>query len=246
MAVLLATFTVPAAQGFTAEAAIATQAGITEHHLPVTRTARYYTRGAIARAREVWFACHGYGQLAQYFLRRFEGLDDGTRLFVAPEALSRFYLENPGGSHATARVGATWMTREDRLREIDDYVAYLDAVYREVMATRVPTEVRVVVLGFSQGVATACRWAVLGQARVDELVLWAERMPPDLDLAQAATRLRSTRVRLVAGTADPALPPGALDAERARLSEHGISSTVLTFPGGHELDSDMLRRIAEG
>lgn len=223
-----------------------TQAGITEHHLPVTRSARYFTRGAVASAREVWLACHGYGQLAQYFLRRFDAVDDGTRLIVAPEALSRFYLENPGGSHANARVGATWMTREDRLREIDDYVAYLDAVCREVMAAGVPAGARVVALGFSQGVATACRWAVLGQARVDELVLWAGLVPPDLDLDRAAARLRNTRVRLVAGTADPSLPPGALDAEQARLLERGIPGTVLTFPGGHELDGDALRRVAAG
>jgi predicted esterase len=246
MVVLLATFTVPTPKGFTPEAAVVTQAGITEHHLPVTRTARYYTWGAASRAREVWFACHGYGQLAQYFLRRFETLDDGTRLLVAPEALSRFYLGDPGGSHANARVGATWMTREDRLREIDDYVGYLDAVYREVMAGGVPPGARVVVLGFSQGVATACRWAVLGHARVDELVLWAERIPPDLDLARAAERLRATRVRLVAGAADPSLPPGALDEDQRRLAQHGIQSVALTFAGGHELDADTLRGIAAG
>ena len=223
-----------------------TQPGITEHHVPVTRTARYYTRGPLAQAREVWFACHGYGQLAQYFLRRFDAVDDGTRLLVAPEALSRFYLADPAGSHANARIGATWMTREDRLREIDDYVGYLDAVYREVMAGGVPPAARVVALGFSQGVATACRWAVLGHARVDELVLWAGLVPPDLDLRLGAERLRNTRVRLVAGTADPSLPPGALEEERARLARHGIQSVALAFPGGHELDGDTLRRIAAG
>ena len=223
-----------------------THPGITEHHLPVTRTARYYTLGAAPRAREVWFACHGYGQLAQYFLRRFDLLDDGTRLVVAPEALSRFYLADPAGSHAYARIGATWMTREDRLREIDDYVGYLDAVYREVMAGGVPAAARVVVLGFSQGVATACRWAVLGHGRVDELVLWAERVPPDLDLELAAERLRNARVRLVTGTADPSLPPGALDEERSRLLQRGIPSEVLTFAGGHELDTGTLQRIATG
>lgn len=223
-----------------------TQPGITEHHLPVTRTARYYTLGAPAHAREVWFACHGYAQLAQYFLRRFETLDDGTRLVVAPEALSRFYLGDPGGSHANARIGATWMTREDRLREIDDYVGYLDAVYREVMAAGVPAGARVWVLGFSQGVATACRWAVMGEPQVDELVLWAERVPADLDLTRAAERLRNTRVHLVGGMTDPSLPPGALDEERVRLARHGIQCLALTFPGGHELDTATLERVATG
>ncbi len=96
------------------------------HHLPVGRTARYYTLGPIGAAtRQVWFACHGYGQLAERFLQRFEPLDDGAHLIVAPEGLSRFYLsDNP----RERRVGATWMTREDRLNEIADYVRYLDTL----------------------------------------------------------------------------------------------------------------------
>ncbi len=64
-----------------------------EHHISVTRTARYYTLGEISRGvAEVWFVCHGYGQLAERFIRHFAALDDGTRLVVAPEALGRFYL----------------------------------------------------------------------------------------------------------------------------------------------------------
>lgn len=218
---------------------------IVEHHIPVGRTARYYTLGpAGAPAREVWLACHGYGQLAQFFLRRLAPLDDGTRLIVAPEALSRFYLSDPGGSHAKARVGATWMTREDRLNEIQDYVAYLDAVYRQAV-TGVPRGgIRVFALGFSQGVATACRWAALGEAVVDELILWAERVPPDLDLAQSAERLRRMCITLVAGTTDRAVPPGAPAEEQSRLAQHGIASEIVTFPGGHELDADTLRSIA--
>ena len=36
---------------------------------------------------------------------------------MAPEGLSRFYLEGFSG-----KVGATWMTREDRLNDIDNYL----------------------------------------------------------------------------------------------------------------------------
>ena len=42
-------------------------------------------------------------------------LDDGSRLIVAPEALSRFYLGEVSQRPASERrVGASWMTREDR------------------------------------------------------------------------------------------------------------------------------------
>ena len=87
-----------------------------EHHLAVAKTARYYSLGEPGPAtRQLWFVCHGYGQLAGRFLRHFEPLDDGSRVIVAPEGLSRFYLSE---SPAERRVGASWMTREDRLVEI--------------------------------------------------------------------------------------------------------------------------------
>ena len=46
-----------------------------EHHLPVSRTARYFTIGDRTQAlRELWFVCHGYGQLAGRFIRHFESI----------------------------------------------------------------------------------------------------------------------------------------------------------------------------
>src|SRR2546425_1041706 len=87
-----------------------------EHHLAVDKTARYYSLGEPGPAtRQLWFVCHGYGQLAGRFLRHFEPLDDGSRVIIAPEGLSRFYLSE---SPAERRVGASWMTREDRLVEM--------------------------------------------------------------------------------------------------------------------------------
>ena len=48
-----------------------------EHHLSVTRTARYFTLGSLDNnTQQVWFVLHGYGQLAQFFIRKFEILND--------------------------------------------------------------------------------------------------------------------------------------------------------------------------
>src|SRR2546427_10238453 len=136
-----------------------------EHHLSVARTARYFTLGEISPGvREVWFVCHGYGQLAGRFLRHFEPLADGTRLLVAPEALSRFYLEGTTGPARERKGGATWMTSEDRLSEIDDYVRYLDALHAEGFARVERGAVTRPLLGFSQAPATACRGSGTGGA----------------------------------------------------------------------------------
>ncbi|MDE3054320.1 MAG: phospholipase, partial [Gemmatimonadota bacterium] len=85
-----------------------------EHHLRVRRTARFHSLGEFGPGvREIWIACHGYGQLAGRFLRHFRAAAHPERLIVAPEALSRFYLDNALPHGPDARVGATWMTRED-------------------------------------------------------------------------------------------------------------------------------------
>ena len=211
-----------------------------EHRLAVTRTARYFTDEPAGDLREVWFVLHGYGQRADAFLRAFAPIQDGHRLFVAPEALSRFYL--PG--HQT--VGASWMTKAMREAEIDDYVAFLDAVAADVFARHDRAGVRLVVLGFSQGTATASRWALLGHARPDRLVLWAGDVAHDLDLdahREALTRLGLT---FVLGSDDEYLTPERLVQQEATLIEHSIPYRLVPFSGGHHLKSAVLQTLADG
>jgi len=194
----------------------------------------------------VWFVLHGFGQLAGYFIRDFAPLDDGTRLIVAPEALSRFYLgESTGATSKNARVGATWMTREDRLTEIADYVAYLDALYAQVFALVDRARVRVVALGFSQGVATACRWVARGSSRIDRLVLWGGLVPPEIDSARDATPLRTLRLTRVLGERDEFATPELVRAEDERLTAVGLDAPLLRFDGGHELHAPTLLALAE-
>jgi predicted esterase len=220
--------------------------GAVEHHLEVARTARYWVLGEDAAApREAWFVLHGYRQLARRFLHRFECLDDGTRLIVAPEALSRFYTGTEAGRHGpTSAVGATWMTREDRLREIDDYVRYLDRLSQVVLADA-GDDLRVAVLGFSQGVATAARWTALGAVRAHRLVLWGDFLPPDLDGDKAAAAWARTDVVLVRGDADRAFADRALlEAERVRLEAWGVRLRVHRYAGGHDIPPAVLAEVA--
>lgn len=223
--------------------------GPLEHHIEVTRTARYWVLGeGVARPRELWFVLHGYGQLARRFLRRFETLDDGTRRIVAPEALSRFYPSDRIRRHGPGSVvGATWMTREDREREIDDYVAYLDrvaAIVRGDIASHGGPDVPCTVLGFSQGVATAARWCVLGAERPTRLALWGDFLPPDLDLGRAMDAWRHTDVVLVRGSDDPALADATrAGAEADALGRAGFTPARLAYEGGHEVEPHVLEQL---
>jgi predicted esterase len=208
--------------------------------ISIPRSGRYFLQGGpLETAREVWFVLHGYGQLADGFLAELGDLGSETRMLVAPEGLSRFYLSDGSGP-----VGASWMTRVERQDEIDDYVRYLDAVYAAVLGSVSPHEQDVHVLGFSQGAATAMRWVALGQGRFDRLTLWAGGVPPDLDLGASRAAFERVEVTLVTGTRDALLDEARLAREEERLRAAGLPHRSVRFEGGHRLDRETLARLA--
>jgi predicted esterase len=211
---------------------------VRQKHLRVGRTARYYMLGE-RTAESAWMVCHGYSQLARYFLRGFQSLADGTRCFIAPEALNRYYSETAPGVHAAdARVGATWMTREDRDAEIADYIAYLD----DIAALELRPEQRLVALGFSQGAATVSRWAARSSRRIHDVVLWGTG--PAHDLPLGPDTFRGASVTLVAGDADEYFDVVAAERAATRLLDAGVECSVLAYAGGHRIVDSALAALA--
>ena len=212
-----------------------------EHHLTVARTARYQQLGELsARTRRIWFVCHGYGQLAAYFVRHFaflaEGCDDNV--VIAPEGLSRFYLQGNGG-----RVGASWMTRDDRLAEIDDHVAFLNQLAALVLA-QCPANVEITVLGFSQGTATVSRWLTRAAFRPAHLILWAGSFPEDIDATATQRLLHALDLTLVVGSDDEYITLAQAMQQLEKLLEFPARAQLLTFQGKHELNRPLLEQLA--
>ncbi|MGI8546002.1 MAG: alpha/beta hydrolase [Gemmatimonadaceae bacterium] len=221
-------------------------------HITVPRTARYYTLGAPNElVRNVWIVCHGFSQLALSFMEPFLGLGADTRLIVAPEALSRFYLDSRPAHSGSSRVGATWMTREDREVEIIDTVAYLDALYERLLlelANRMVARdmIRMHALGFSQGAAAVSRWAAQGSAVVDNVVVWGSGIPQDVNLRALGERRPNLSIDVVYGTRDEWLTPESIAAQRAVLDASGVPYRMHPFDGGHVLNSAVLRELMAG
>ena len=214
---------------------------MTEHHLAVTRTARYYQQGELsAQTRQVWFVCHGYGQLAAYFSRHFTFLAAANpdTVIIAPEGLSRFYLQGNGG-----RVGASWMTRDDRLHEIDDHIGFLNQLAASVL-TECSADVHITVLGFSQGTATVSRWLTRTPLRPHHLILWAGSFPEDIDTALAQQLLSGPKITLVVGTEDEYISVAQATRQQKHLVELGASPQLITFAGKHELNRAVLEQLA--
>ena len=217
-----------------------------ETHLVATaRTARVVVMGAASAPRAV-VALHGYGQRADLFARHLAPHASADCRVVVPEALSRFYLDVPTPEAVRAsprrrpRVGASWMTREEREADIADLTAYLDTT----AAAFVPPDAAVTGLGFSQGAAALVRWCVLGKADAPaRLVLWGGLVPDDTLDALADGTVRLPPVTLVAGRADGYLAPETVAAHAARLLDLGVDAAHIAFDGGHALDAGVLADV---
>ncbi|GAB2872341.1 alpha/beta hydrolase [Hymenobacter ruber] len=212
-----------------------------ERHITVARTARYQQLGHLSsQTRRIWFVCHGYGQLAAYFIRHFAFLAeaDPATVIIAPEGLSRFYLSGNGG-----RVGASWMTREDRLHEIDDHVNFLNQLAAAVLP-QCPPDVHVTVLGFSQGTATVGRWLAQAAFRPAHLVLWAGGFPDDITPSATESLLQGLPLSVVIGSDDEYISMVQAEQQCQQLQQSGAKAQLLTFAGKHELNRAILEKLA--
>jgi predicted esterase len=216
-----------------------------QHDLNFNFKARYYTLGDIGRdTNEVWFVLHGYGQLAQYFIKKFKVLESKKICVVAPEGLSKFYLHNfsPGTGRANDRVGATWMTKENRLADIENYLNYLTAVYSGIVGSR---NVPATLLGFSQGSATACRWAASGRINFRRLILWSGMFPPDMDFDSGKEILKDKDVAIVYGKKDPFLNDQLFEQMKSVSAKLNHDIRTIEFDGEHDIDEATLLKLVQ-
>lgn len=193
--------------------------------------AHYETFGADKCAKRL-IAIHGYGQLSSFFIRKFRSLENHK--IIAPEGLSHFYL-----SSTTGRIGASWMTRHERQQDILNQQAYLNAIYQsEKLDEYTPFDI----LGFSQGVATTCRWVVNNKIEPNIMVLWAGGIPPELTPADTSY-LQNTKVIYIVGTKDPYFNAHQTMQEEDLGRKLFPNFEHRTFDGKHEIVVEILESI---
>jgi predicted esterase len=178
---------------------------------------------------------HGYGQLSQFFIQKFKALSEQDICVIAPEGLSRFYLAGNSG-----RVGATWMTRENRQMDIDNYISYLNAILKIESS---PSHISTTLFGFSQGAATAARWAMNGNIHFDRLILWAGLFPPDMDFEKGAELLKGKRIIEVLGKQDQFITKDRIDEMMLLNQKLKINPIIVEFEGKHEISESVLKEI---
>ncbi len=203
--------------------------------LVVPRHARVGIVGDLESATEAWIILHGFGMLSQGILHWFRKAERPGRVLVAPEGLSRFYIEAKG----VRRIGASWMTLEDREHEIEDLLGYLDRVASGLIGPETTLQLH----GFSQGVAAAARWTARRSRPVSRLVCWAGGFPEDVAPEQLKGALGPEPLHLVVGDRDVWVKPEQVEADHARLAAAGVPVVLHRFAGGHRVDDGVLAEL---
>ena len=213
---------------------------IREKHIAVSKQARIMEYGNLSTETEyLWIACHGYGQMVERFATKFSILDPQKHFVLCPEGLSRFYTKGFSGD-----IGASWMTRQDRLLEIEDYCNYLDTILEEYSA-KAP-KAKLMLFGFSQGCATVCRWLYNRKHDYQKMILWAGLVPEDLDWKRDNNGLKKDSILFVYGDQDQFIKEDQLEQYRKYLNDQSLEHiSFRSFEGIHRVDKEVFRSIVK-
>jgi predicted esterase len=213
---------------------------MTYQKIKVGRTARYYVLGEITeKTKNVWVCFHGFGQLASFFKKKFEFMANEETVVIVPEGLSRFYLDV-----MTGRVGASWITSDMKEEEVEDYLAYINSVFQTATININLENVKLSVLGFSQGCTTAARWANQIDKTVSNFIIWAAFFNKGIEDVIDPEKLSQSNNFYVYGSEDMYFKdhPELIMQMYKNLTEN-INAEVVIFEGEHRIEIAVLKDL---
>ncbi|MBI2421191.1 MAG: hypothetical protein HYV27_00075 [Candidatus Hydrogenedentes bacterium] len=183
-------------------------------------------------------ALHGWGQNSRRFIRDFLPLRSQPLYVICPQGPHQFYLD-PG----SRRVGFNWLTVYDRQRAIEDVNALIGTILEQVVADHGLQEAPVYVMGFSQGVSMASRYAVRHREHIAGLISVCADLAPDVEALLPT--VRPFPVLLCRGEDDPVFTSEKVDAAVAGYGGAGYPVEHFEYPGGHEMTADLVTKLRD-
>ena len=100
-------------------------------------------------------------------------------------------------------------------------------------------------MGFSQGVATACRWIDLGKTQIHSLTLWAGSFPDDIDYFNKMNIFNNLNAKIFIGENDEFISKGILNEEINKLNDLKINIKIHQYKGGHKVETNPLIKLKD-
>lgn len=204
--------------------------------ISVSKTARYFQAGSISnKTKNIWFVFHGYGMLGEFFIKKFESLVDSETIIIAPEAMSRFYLNNK-----YERVGASWITKVDKDDDIIDNSNFLNQLYNNLISQIGHEQINLNILGFSQGGSTACRWALNEKFNINSICFWGSDIPKECLTEKYRNRWNTMKISIIIGKKDTLIPLEYREKFRDLINDYELNYSLVEYDGDHRIIEDVL------
>ena len=135
------------------------------------------------------------------------------------------------------------MTKYERESEISDYINYLNLLYDFVLEKFDVNNLKINILGFSQGTATVARWCMNETIKYDRLILWAGYFGNGIENVIDPEKLTQKKVVLCYGKEDEFLVKIDTQKYEADIQKVIPHLQIHTFEGGHTIDEELLLKI---
>jgi len=210
--------------------------------ISIPKTHKYSQLGEFSKkTNTVWIVLHGYGMLSEFFIKKFECILNNNTVVIAPEGSNRFYLENN-----YYRVGASWMTKLDKEKDIEDNISFIQTLYSNIVDEIGHSNFKLNTLGFSQGGATLVRWIMSNNITIDSLILWGSDIPKDCLTEEKKSRWSSIDVKLVIGSQDEYINEENKQKVIDLINSYGLKYELVEYEGSHKIIEKELEKIAAG
>ena len=207
--------------------------------ISIPKTHKYSQLGEFSeKTKTVWIVLHGYGMLSEFFIKKFECILNEKTVVIAPEGSNRFYLDNN-----YSRVGASWMTKLDKEKDIEDNISFIGTLYTKIVDDIGHNNFKLKTLGFSQGGATLVRWIMSNSIKVDSLILWGSDIPQDSLTNQNKSRWSSINIKIVIGKKDEYISDENKKKVIDAVNSYGLSYKLIEYDGPHKIIESVLIKL---
>ena len=207
----------------------------TEKEIVYTISNSYTTLNSLtSKTKNVIFACHGMGYLSRYFLKYFKGVNSDDNYIIIPQAQSKYYIA-PKMKH----VGASWLTKENTLKEMENIISYFDSV----LSNEKIENLNFIFLGYSQGVSVAMRYLAKRKIIVSKLILMSGGIPKELTPKDFKYLKNKAVIYYVYGDKDEYITEDFLNSEKKRFEDLFSNINYIEFDGNHEIKTEIIESI---
>ena len=212
-----------------------------KHNISFEFSSSYITYNQLTDTTEnIWIVFHGYGQLSKYFIRRFDVLEGDKNYIIAPQGLSKFYVDED-----FKNVGASWLTKEDKESDLLNQQKYLIKLMDELKSKIDFSKIKINLFGFSQGVSAFTRLLINYNMKIDNIIIWAGWVPDEFFNINKNV-LKDTNLFFVVGNKDKyynnPIIKGYIEKFKKTLNKE---IDYFVFDGGHIVDRKVLKKINE-